>query len=340
MVSGYMTESSDYKTNFIITAGGTNTSSSNYQSEYTINDILITNTSSSNYQTRRGWISTLFMDLVDPIAEAVSPVDEYNSTSSTVTLTYNITDTYPYRCWLYWNNVSVDDDVISSSGEYTFSYSSGQTSGSSTWYVSCSDRANNFDNTTSRTINFNVPAPPLGGGGGIVYPPLDFKFIYKNRFETSYIHRDNDIPSPYENVTFRVYLNNAKSNDLVLLHYGLNNTDVTLISVMLYDSNNSFTTTIYGHPINTLAYYFITAQRGSTLIRTPEQGEEVLVWGGIPSEYGDIQSENIIDRGNLWIKLIVLSILIVGIISVYIGRRIERRKKDKKKARARRWIPQ
>lgn len=114
-------------------------------------------------------------DTILPTTYQISPVNNFVSSGAKVDLSYNISDTNFNNCTTYWNSLAIFNTTFNNSPYLAnITYESQQSSGSSTWFIDCYDRANNRNYTSNRTISFSLTSSGGGGGGssGIGFSPV------------------------------------------------------------------------------------------------------------------------------------------------------------------------
>jgi hypothetical protein len=168
-------------------------------------------------------------------------------------------------------------------------------------------------------LGTSVIIPPAPGVSGFVEsPPVLFKFMNPNIFETSFIHRSSNLPLPEEKVRFWVYVFEPRETDRVYFNYGFNKTNITTMEMLYNATDKSHYYFLGGYPPRTLITYYVTAVRNENEIRTPVKGYDVIVWDNPP-----ITADN-----NLLIKIVIvtLALLILIVVALFVNR--SAKKKD------------
>ena len=138
------------------------------------NDTNVDSICDSSYTTAAGNIDylPLAVDTTPPNVTLLSPISGYSTTSTTLSLTFNVSDaSLVANCSLIVagsissTNSSIEKNLSSISFSKTFS-----STGSYSWYVNCTDRSNNRGNATARTLTITSSGDGgttnNGGGGG------------------------------------------------------------------------------------------------------------------------------------------------------------------------------
>ena len=100
---------------------------------------------------------TITYDITNPVITLTSPINALRTTTKTHTFIYNYSDNSPEdHCNLALGGV-IKESFTQTLGDGTYS-----------WYVSCTDLANNTD--TSATYNLEIYTAPSGGGGSSSSP--------------------------------------------------------------------------------------------------------------------------------------------------------------------------
>ena len=125
---------------------------------------ILANDSSNNSQT--SGTRTFYLDREYPIVKLVSPADAGSWTSSSsVTFSYNVTDTDIANCSLIIGGVVSQTDT-SVTEDTTQTFTKTLTNGNHNWYVNCSDYVGYTNNSATRSLTVSYTAPSNGGGGG------------------------------------------------------------------------------------------------------------------------------------------------------------------------------
>ncbi len=168
----FITNSTNYKLNpIVVSSGGTNMSSSNYNN-IIATGIISGNTSSANYITHLGFFyAAITGDTTSPVVTLISPANSSTGdSSSTVTFTYNVTDSSNIaNCSLLIDN-SVDQTDTTITKNISQSFTKSLSNGDYNWSVNCYDSAANQGSSTLYylTVSYTAPAeePSAGDGGG------------------------------------------------------------------------------------------------------------------------------------------------------------------------------
>ncbi|MBS3094865.1 S8 family serine peptidase [Candidatus Pacearchaeota archaeon] len=139
----------------------------NFTSEqnYSWNCLAFNNQTNSSFSsTNRSFV----FDVTKPVILLISPTDgdSSNTGTTTVTFSYNLTETNPLNCSLLVDS-TIDQTSTTIYTNQTNSFSTSLVAGTYSWSVNCTDHANNLQNTSIRTITINTaPVTTSGGGGG------------------------------------------------------------------------------------------------------------------------------------------------------------------------------
>jgi len=106
-----------------------------------------------------------------PTVSLISPAQGFSTTSTSITLNYNVSHSLNVsNCSLILNNTLVDTDT-NISLDITKSFVETLGIGEFIWQVNCIDTSNNQGNSTNRSFSITAAAPPSGGGGGAACTP-------------------------------------------------------------------------------------------------------------------------------------------------------------------------
>jgi hypothetical protein len=131
-----------------------------YNLNITIND------SSNNKNSTLLMIIVSNYDLANPAITLLSPDDAYSTTTTELTLSYNVTDQSNIaNCSLIISNV-IDQTLTTITKGITSSFTKTFSVGSYTWSVNCTDSNNNIGNSSTRSLTITAPVVISGGGGG------------------------------------------------------------------------------------------------------------------------------------------------------------------------------
>lgn len=154
-------------------SGASNSSTFNYNFIYEESykwNCLAGNNNSDLYFSESNF--TIIFDVGKPAINLSSPAEGYSATGTTeVLFEYNVSDNFNLsKCELILNGAVVASNSSGILNRANFSYS--VSPGSYTWGVNCSDRAGNFENSSSRSLTINsAPTAAItssGGGGGSI----------------------------------------------------------------------------------------------------------------------------------------------------------------------------
>lgn len=151
-------------------SGTANSNNFNYnltqENNFSWNCLAFNNETNSSYAPSN---KTITLDQTSPSINLISPSngDSSSTGTTTVTFTYNLTETNPSNCSLIINNaIDQTSSTIYTNQSNTFSKS--LSAATYSWSINCTDLANNKQNSSTRTITINaasVQNENLGGGG-------------------------------------------------------------------------------------------------------------------------------------------------------------------------------
>jgi major intracellular serine protease len=130
---------------------------------------------------------TLTFDNITPEINLIFPENGYESSSQSVTFTFNITETNPKNCSLYIDNTlsETNTSITGSTGKITKTLSNGNYN----WTVNCTDLAENRNiGNESRNLTVNYAAPTSSSsssssGGGSISRSKSYSLTSENLIE-------------------------------------------------------------------------------------------------------------------------------------------------------------
>ncbi len=161
------------------------------------------------------------VDLTPPIVNLMSgsPVNDTNTTSTTLSVQFNFTDTMsvPGSCYLYVDGAIVAQNTSATNNTPTTLSVTGLAEGTHYWYVNCSDQVGWWNVSETRTYNIDLTNPQFAGQ---VYPTVPNWIITGN----SYVYGN-----------FSDYFTGIAGVNFALMSSGVNVTPWTAMS--LYSGN-------------------------------------------------------------------------------------------------------
>jgi subtilisin family serine protease len=151
--------------------GTTNKTSFNvtldHEGSYEWNCLIFNNRSNSSFASENNQI---ILDTIIPSVSLISPTNNSAATSTSIDFSFISTDDNLANCSLYIDNTLKQTNSVTSSLLTTFTQDSLTTS-SYNWHISCTDLANNINDSETRTFSLSIPVvnnggSPGGGGGG------------------------------------------------------------------------------------------------------------------------------------------------------------------------------
>ena len=143
----------------------TNLQDGTYYINATAHDTL---NNTNNTETRN-----ITLDTTPPNIQLISPPNGTSTTQTTITFSYNLTDSTRTNCTLTIDGTNVTNQTNLTTGTYNFTQT--LTTGTHLWNITCNDQAGNSNASNTLTLTITTPPTPTrggtGGGGGSTYTP-------------------------------------------------------------------------------------------------------------------------------------------------------------------------
>jgi hypothetical protein len=157
-------------------------------------------------------------DLGVPVVALVSPANAYDTTSTTVTFIFNVTDTINTNCSLILDGaiINFNSSVNVSGGDNVFSNSTSV--GTHTWSVNCTDANNNIGNSSSRTFTISETPTTVttpSGGGSLTTNIGELGGTATNRL----LYRSQSITFRLNNELHKITLKKLLNNSATIIIY-------------------------------------------------------------------------------------------------------------------------